>query len=109
MKTASHALVPKGPACAPVAADSAPRRRLYLKGLEVESHGEFRTGVYQEFARGFGVARLPGMLIRTGKANQTRLKTASEFENRRAGGLRLRTEPRSPRPLRCHARGAERQ
>ena len=23
--------------------------------LEVESHGEFRSGVYQEFARGFGV------------------------------------------------------
>ena len=29
--------------------------RLYLKGLEMESHGEHRTGVYQELARGFGV------------------------------------------------------
>src|SRR5262249_9149862 len=29
--------------------------RLYLKGVEVESHGEYREGVYQEFARGFGV------------------------------------------------------
>jgi len=29
--------------------------RLYLKGLELESHGEYRTGVYQELARGFGV------------------------------------------------------
>src|SRR5947207_9324903 len=29
--------------------------RLYLKGLELESQREYRTGVYQELARGFGV------------------------------------------------------
>ena len=29
--------------------------KFYLKGLELESHGEFRTGAYQELARGFGI------------------------------------------------------
>ena len=58
-----------------------PEEKLYLKGLEVESHGDLRTGVYQEFARGFGV-RDYRFLLRTGKANKTRLKTASEFQRR---------------------------
>ena len=83
VKTASHALVPKG-LPAHLWRQFGPEEKLYLKGLEVESHGEFRTGVYQEFARGFGV-RDYRALIRTGKANQTRLKTASEFENRGLG------------------------
>jgi len=48
-----------------------PEERLYLKGLEVESHGEFRSGVYQEFARGFGV-RDYRFMLGTGKANETR-------------------------------------
>ena len=80
VKTASHALVPKG-LPAHVWRRRGPVEKLYLKGLEVESHGEFRAGVYQEFARGFGV-RDYRALIRTGKANETRLKTASEFGNR---------------------------
>lgn len=80
VKTASHALVPKG-LPAHVWLRLGPEEKLYLKGLEVESHGEFRAGVYQEFARGFGV-RDYRTLIRTGKANETRLKTASEFGNR---------------------------
>lgn len=80
VKTASHALVPKG-LSAHVWRRLGPEEKLYLKGLEVESHGEFRDGVYQEFARGFGV-RDYRALIRTGKANETRLKTASEFGNR---------------------------
>ena len=61
-----------------------PEEKLYLKGLEVESHGEFRSGVYQEFARGFGVRDYRTML-RTGKANETRLKTATELERRDLG------------------------
>ncbi len=52
--------------------------RLYLKGLELETHGEHRTGVYQELARGFGVEEYKP-LLGTSKANETRLKTASEF------------------------------
>ena len=56
-----------------------------MKGIEVESRGEFRNGVYQEFARGFGV-RDYRVLLQTAKANETRLKTASEFGRRELGG-----------------------
>lgn len=52
--------------------------RFYIKGLELESHGERRTGVYQELARGFGVEEYKPFLAST-KANETRLKTATEF------------------------------
>lgn len=55
--------------------------RFYIKGLEVESHSEYRTGVYQELARGFGV-REYALLLASDKANQTRLKTPSEFGTR---------------------------
>lgn len=58
-----------------------PAERFYLKGLEVESHGEFRSGVYQELARGFGVRDYQFMLS-SERANQTRLKNASEFASR---------------------------
>jgi len=55
--------------------------RFYLKGLEVESHGEYRNGVYQELARGFGATDYTSLLAST-RANQTRLKTAKEFGRR---------------------------
>jgi hypothetical protein len=58
-----------------------PDERLYAKGVEVESHGEYREGVYQEFARGFGV-RAYRNLLASDTANQTRLKTPSEFGGR---------------------------
>ena len=78
--TASNVLVPKGLHDAQsfwhhLGAEE----KLYLKGLEVESHGDYRAGVYQEFARGFGV-RDYRALLRTGKANETRLKTATELK-----------------------------
>jgi hypothetical protein len=58
-----------------------PEERLYLKGVEVESHGEYREGVYQEFARGFGVREYRPLLA-SDVANRTRLKTPSEFKGR---------------------------
>ena len=58
-----------------------PEERLYLKGVEVESHGEYREGVYQEFARGFGVREYRSLLA-SDTANQTRLKTPTEFKGR---------------------------
>ena len=61
-----------------------PEERFYLKGLEIESHGEYRNGVYQELARGFGIREYRNMQA-SRKANQTRLKTASEFKNRKLG------------------------
>lgn len=59
--------------------------RFYLKGLEVETHGEHRSGVYQELARGFGAADYTD-LLHSDRANQTRLKTAKEFERRMLSG-----------------------
>jgi adenine-specific DNA methylase len=58
--------------------------RFYLKGLELECHGEHRIGVYQELARGFGVDEYKPLLASI-KANETRLKTASEFGNKEMG------------------------
>lgn len=58
-----------------------PEERFYIKGLEMESHGEYRSGAYQELARGFGIREYRGLLAGT-RANQTRLKTASEFASR---------------------------
>jgi len=62
-----------------------PMERFYLKGLEVESHGEYRNGVYQELGRGFGATEYSDLLAST-KANQTRLKTASEFGKKSLSG-----------------------
>ncbi|MBW2066672.1 MAG: DUF1156 domain-containing protein [Deltaproteobacteria bacterium] len=62
-----------------------PWERFYLKGLEVESHGEYRNGVYQELARGFGATDYAQLLAST-KANRTRLKTPTEFGRRMLSG-----------------------
>jgi len=62
-----------------------PMERFYLKGLEVESHGEYRNGVYQELARGFGANEYSDLLAGA-QANETRLKSASEFGRRGLGG-----------------------
>ena len=62
-----------------------PLERFYLKGLEVESHGEYRNGVYQELARGFGAADYDDLLA-DASANRTRLKTPSEFKGRYSRG-----------------------
>lgn len=58
-----------------------PVERFYLKGLELESHGEFRSGAYMELARGFGLREYRN-LLGSGEANETRLKTATEFGRR---------------------------
>ena len=78
VRTASNFLVPAG-LPRHVWLRLAPVEKLYLKGLEVESHGDYRAGVYQELARGFGVADYR-RLLHTGRANQTRLMTASELQ-----------------------------
>jgi adenine-specific DNA methylase len=84
VKTASNFLVPAGVE-GHLWKKLTAVEKFYLKGLEVESHGDFRSGVYQEFARGFGV-RDYQFLLESGKANQTRLKTASELKRRELGG-----------------------
>jgi adenine-specific DNA methylase len=62
-----------------------PMERFYLKGLEVESHGEYRNGVYQELARGFGATSYADLLAST-QANETRLKSATELGRRQLSG-----------------------
>ena len=62
-----------------------PEERFYLKGLEMESHGEYRIGAYQELARGFGIRNYQNLQA-SGRANEMRLKTASEFKDRDIGG-----------------------
>lgn len=80
VKIASDFLIPDG-LDRMIWRGSTPEERFYLKGVEVESHGEYREGVYQEFARGFGV-RDYRSLLGSGVANQTRLKTPSELRGR---------------------------
>ncbi|MGH7492161.1 MAG: DNA methylase [bacterium] len=84
VKIACDHLVPRG-ISHDVWKSLAAMERFYLKGLEVESHGEYRNGVYQELARGFGATDYQDLLAST-KANQTRLKTASAFERRLLSG-----------------------
>ncbi len=62
-----------------------PEERFYIKGIEIEAHGEYRDGVYQEFARGFGMSDYRD-LIGSGAANQTRLKTPGELKGRDLSG-----------------------
>ncbi|MDX2005590.1 MAG: anti-phage-associated DUF1156 domain-containing protein [Meiothermus sp.] len=55
-----------------------PLERFYLKGLELEAHGERRSGAYQELARGFGVANYDDLFAES-KANHVRLMTPTEL------------------------------
>jgi putative DNA methylase len=58
--------------------------RFYLKGLELEAHGESRVGAYQDLARGFR-ANDYDKLLASNRANEARLKTAGEFGRRDLG------------------------
>lgn len=61
-----------------------PIERFYLKGLEVEQSGEYRSGVYTEMARGYGLREYRHLL--KVKANQTRLITPLEYKNKELSG-----------------------
>lgn len=91
VKIACDHLVPRGIESA-LWRSFGPLERLYLKGLELESHGERRAGVYQELARGFGVDDYKPLLAAT-RANETRLKTASEFGRRELGDAGFGASP----------------
>ncbi|MCL4561938.1 MAG: DUF1156 domain-containing protein [Chloroflexi bacterium] len=84
VKIACDHLIPKG-LDSDLWKSLGPMERFYIKGLEVESHGEYRSGVYQELARGFGATEYDA-LLESGKANETRLKSASEFGKKMLGG-----------------------
>ena len=50
--------------------------RYYLRALDIESRGERRKGMYEELARGFGVADIKP-LLKSDKANGARMFTCS--------------------------------
>jgi hypothetical protein len=50
--------------------------RYYLRALDIESRGERRKGMYEELARGFGVADIKP-LLKSDKANGARMFTPS--------------------------------
>jgi putative DNA methylase len=52
--------------------------RYYLRALDIESRGERRQGMYEELARGFGLADIKP-LLKSDKANGARMHTASGF------------------------------
>ncbi len=53
--------------------------RYYLRALDIESRGERRNGMYEELARGFGVADIKP-LLKADKANGATMHTPSGFE-----------------------------
>ncbi|MGI8826367.1 MAG: anti-phage-associated DUF1156 domain-containing protein [Chloroflexota bacterium] len=80
VKIASDSLMPRGMERS-VWRTATPEERFYLKGIELESRGEARQGVYQELARGYGADGFKALLA-SGKANATRLLAPSEFAGR---------------------------
>ncbi len=84
VRIACDHLVPRGLEAHVWKSLSAPER-FYLKGLEMESHGETRSGVYQELARGFSLEEYVPLLAST-KANEVRLRTATEFGGKEMEG-----------------------
>jgi len=52
--------------------------RYYLRGLDIESRGERRQGMYEELARGFGVINIKP-LLKSDKANGARMHTPTGF------------------------------
>ncbi len=84
VRIATEFLVPKG--LNPIEWKKlTPIERFYLKGLDIEAKGEYRSSVFQELARGFGIKEYTELLAND-KANKTRLKTASEFGRKSLNG-----------------------
>ena len=64
-----------------------PAERFFLKGLDLESRGEQRSGAYMELARGFGLREYSDFLS-SERANEVRLHTATSL-----GKKHMRGEP----------------
>ena len=76
---ACSTLVPAG--LEPVWRDLSLVEQYYLRGLDIESRGERRQGMYEELARGFGVSEIKPML-KSDKANGARMHTANGFADK---------------------------
>jgi putative DNA methylase len=75
---ACNLLVPRG--LDAVWRDLTQVERYYLRGLDIESRGERRQGMYEELARGFGVHDIKP-LLKSDKANGARVHTPSGLGN----------------------------
>ena len=53
--------------------------RFYIKGVDAEKHGLHQVNTYQEYARVFGLSGAYTGLMASAKANEARLRTASEL------------------------------
>ena len=69
-------LVPRG--LDPVWRDLDLSERYYLRGLDIESRGERRKGMYEELARGFNLSDIRPLLL-SDKANGARMLTPTGF------------------------------
>lgn len=61
--------------------------RFYVKGIDAEKHGLHQVNTYQEYARVFGLSGAYTGLMASTKANEARLKTASELGSRSFGDV----------------------
>ena len=73
---ACETLIPRG--LEVVWRDLSLAERYYLRALDIESRGERRQGMYEELARGFGLADIRP-LLKSDKANGARMHTAIGF------------------------------
>lgn len=55
--------------------------KFYVKCLEAEKAGDYSVSTYQEYARGFDIAKYPALMASI-KANKARLKTPEEMGTR---------------------------
>ena len=55
--------------------------KFYVKCLEAEKAGDYSVSTYQEYARGFAIAKYPALMASI-KANKARLKTPEEMGTR---------------------------
>ena len=65
--------------------------RYYLRALDIESRGERRKGMYEELARGFGVTDIRP-LLKSDKANGTRMHTPSGLGKSLIGSMKIEVE-----------------
>lgn len=76
--------------------------RYYLRAVDIESRGERRKGMYEELARGFGVADIKP-LLKSDKANGTCVYTPSGFGTSLLAPIDGAVESAAALPLRGRA------
>ncbi len=107
VRMACDTLIPRGMEAA--WRDLSLDERYYFRGLDIESRGERRQGMYEELARGFGVTSVKP-LLKSDKANGARMLTPTGFgkalleppggtASLTAGSMRGRPAAKGPHPF----------